>query len=147
MRDNKVGVMAVQETHLTDDLADQFKTMFGDKFSLYYSPDPMTRNAKGVAIILDKKMIKTEDVTITTIVPGRAMSAALPWQGDSQVNVMTIYAPNAPAENRDFWKEINEKVTANRRIRPDVLLGDFNLVEDAIDRIPSKTDDHRPPSS
>ena len=141
MRDRKLGVLAVQETHLTNELAEQFQALFGSTFSLHYSPDPRTRNARGIAIILNKTTINTDEVTATTVVPGRALSLSIPWQGDSRVNVLTVYAPNSPAEAREFWKAIDNKVNTNRTLKPDVLLGDFNIVEDAIDRIPSKTDD------
>jgi ribonuclease HI/exonuclease III len=143
MRERRIGVMAIQETHMTDELADQFETLFGNRFALLHSPDPLTRNAKGVALILNKRLIKTSDVELITLVPGRAISVSLPWQDSLRVNVMAIYAPNAPGEIRDFWNVITEKVTSNPELKPDVVMGDFNLVEDALDRIPSKPDDQR----
>ena len=40
MRNRGIGVLAIQETHLTDELADQFATLFGNTFTLFHSPDP-----------------------------------------------------------------------------------------------------------
>ena len=141
IREKRIGILAVQETHLTDELAHQFKTLFDNTLSLIFSPDPETRNARGVALVLNKKLIKTDDIRCTTIVPGRAITINIPWHEDQRINVLAIYAPNTPRETREFWRSIQSKIDANPEINPHVTLGDFNLVEDAIDRIPSKPDD------
>ena len=61
MREGRIGLLAVQETHLTDDLVNQFDTLFGNKFMLVHSPDPATRNAKGVAIVINRRLMKTRE--------------------------------------------------------------------------------------
>ncbi|KAJ7093327.1 hypothetical protein B0H15DRAFT_776734, partial [Mycena belliarum] len=50
-------------------------------------------------------------------------------------------APNAPAENAAFWITIREYFE-NRpnQNKPDVMGGDFNIVEDPIDRLPPRAD-------
>ena len=40
MNRHKLAVLAVQETHLTDDLADSISTAFDTKLKLLYSPLP-----------------------------------------------------------------------------------------------------------
>ena len=141
MRERNLGILAVQETHLTDSLADQFESLFGGKFALFHSPDPETRNAKGVAIVLNKKLVDTRGTTVTTLIPGRAILMTLPWHNDSKINILAIYSPNAPTEIRDFWETITDRTTADPLLKLDIVLGDFNLVEDALDRIPSRPDD------
>ena len=58
------------------------------------------------------------------------------------ITILNVYAPNAPHENRDFWTKLNEmfKQPEKKLKKPDLMLGDFNLVEDAIDRLPCKGD-------
>ena len=141
MRERNLALLAVQETHLTDELANQFESLFGDKFALFHSPDPDTRNAKGIALILNKRMIKTQGATMTTLVPGRAILMNIPWHDDSNISILAVYSPNAPREIRDFWKSITDQTGTNPQLRPDIVLGDFNMVEDAIDRIPSRQDE------
>ena len=63
------------------------------------------------------------------------------WHNDSKINILAVYSPNAPTEIRDFWKMIIDKTTEELLLKPDIVLGDFNLVEDALDRIPSRPDD------
>ena len=143
IRERKIGLLAVQETHLTDELADQFENLFGNTLLLKFSPDPNTRNARGVAVVINKRIVKTQGIKETVIVPGRAMIITIPWHDDQHVKVLAIYAPNVPREIAEFWKSVQSKIDASPDLRPDVVMGDFNLVEDAIDRIPSKTDDQR----
>ncbi|KAJ7213679.1 hypothetical protein C8J57DRAFT_1035833, partial [Mycena rebaudengoi] len=57
------------------------------------------------------------------------------------LSILGVYAPNAPAENEKFWKDIQAWYEARPRVRrPDVLGGDTNIVEDPIDRLPSRSD-------
>ena len=140
MRDNGIGILAIQETHLTDELADQFKSLFNNTLTLYHSPDPTTRNARGIAIVVRKQAINTSDIAVHTIVPGRAMIAKIPWHDNQKINILAIYAPNPLRENQEFWEKIKTSVEALPDLRPDIMLGDFNLVEDALDRLPSKQD-------
>ena len=141
MREKRIGILAVQETHLTDEIALQFHNLFNNTLSLIFSPDPDTRNARGVALILNKRLMRTDDVRETTIVPGRAIIINIPWHEGQRVSILTVYAPNIPSEIRTFWKTIQNKIETTPELRPHIVLGDFNLVEDAIDRIPSRPDD------
>ncbi|KIM39174.1 hypothetical protein M413DRAFT_29721 [Hebeloma cylindrosporum] len=64
----------------------------------------------------------------------------MPWQGDSVINILAIYAPNTPQENAAFWSELSDKWEPGGLPIPDVMLGDFNMVEEAIDRLPPHRD-------
>ena len=141
MRERQIGVLAVQETHMTEDLATTFELLAGNCFHLGYSPDPDSQNAKGVAFVLNKKTVATENVRMEVIVPGRAIAAEIPWRNGESITILNIYAPNVPSEARDFWRQVQEGLRRIEPMQPNVMMGDFNLVEDALDRIPSGTDD------
>jgi len=141
IRENKIAILAIQETHLTDELATQFNNLFGNSLALHYSPDPVTRNARGIALIVNKKLINTENIVESVITPGRAIELAIPWHDAQTLNILAIYAPNAPREIKEFWNDIHNTINNTTAPRPDIILGDFNLVEDAIDRLPSKQDE------
>ena len=143
MRENKIGILAVQETHLTDELAEQFSNLFGNTLTLLHSPDPHTRNARGIALILNRKFINPDDTHMTVIVPGRMISVNIPWHDNNNLSILVIYSPNVPGEIKDFWKAIREHASQSTTLKPNIMLGDFNLVEDALDRLPCKPDDHR----
>ena len=141
MREGGIGLMAVQETHLTDELAGQFRELFKQSFELVYSPDPTTRNAKGVAFVINKGMIRTEDMETRVLIPGRAMTLTIPWKNGIKLTALNVYAPNCPKEMRQFWKETQDQLRQPPTTKPDIMMGDFNLVEDALDRIPSSPGD------
>jgi exonuclease III len=52
--------------------------------------------------------------------------------------LINIYAPNNKQENFTFWKELKQKWRTSGLPKPNFLLGDFNLTEDAINHSPPK---------
>jgi exonuclease III len=140
IREKRIGVLATQETHLDDNHVDRLHNLFNKRIKIYYSTDPHQLNAKGVAIVLNKEITNTEDVEVIEIIPGRALLIQIPWHTDLLINILTIYAPNTPADNEAFWNTIHEKWQREHLPKPDIMLGDHNLVEDPIDRLPCHAD-------
>lgn len=99
-----------------------------------------TRRA-GVAIILNKELTNIKEVKDYTIIPGRAIAVMIPWHLNLTILVLAIYAPNSPGENRNFWRHLMDKWDELNLATPDIILGDFNIVEDALDRLPAHSDD------
>ena len=71
----------------------------------------------------------------------------LPWHSNLTINVLNIYAPNAHNENQSFWETLELEWARQELPSPDILLGDFNIVEDAINCLPSHTDPYNVVSS
>ncbi|EJD38922.1 DNase I-like protein, partial [Auricularia subglabra TFB-10046 SS5] len=73
------------------------------------------------------------------LIPGRALLVTLEWHGGRSITVLAIYAPTEPGENNAMWETLRREVRRARNDfpRPDILLGDFNFVEDPIDRFPA----------
>ena len=141
MRDQRIAVLAIQETHLNEINVNQLNNQFHGRLRIWNSQDPVNPNAgKGVAIILNKHLTSWKEATVRNIVPGRALLISLPWQNTSIVNVLAIYAPNSAQENAIFWESLNSKWLNGNLPIPDIMLGDFNLVEEAIDRLPAHRD-------
>jgi hypothetical protein len=68
------------------------------------------------------------------------MLLTLPWHTDLTLTILNVYAPNAHNENEQFWDTLETKWSDMNLPFPDIMLGDFNIVEDAIDRLPSHKD-------
>lgn len=64
----------------------------------------------------------------------------LEWHQQSKLNVLAVYAPNSPTESQSFWVDLRNYWENNGLIKPDVMMGDFNVVEDSIDRLPGHPD-------
>ena len=141
MNTHKIAILAIQESHLTDELADSVRAAFDTRLALEYSPLPESRNAAGVALVFNKGLINTGAIQHEEIIPGRAILASIPWHGDMNIKIMNIYAPNDAKSNGAFWESLNV-ITSNRPdLKPDLLVGDFNLVEDSLNRLPCHSDD------
>jgi exonuclease III len=139
MREQKIGILALQETHMTEELKDSIETTFKRLLILSCS-DPESPNSKGVAIVLNRDITNCENVKCTSIIPGRAMAVSIPWHARDVLNILAIYAPNEPTENRDFWIDLKRRQENNEFPKANVMLGDFNIVEDSLDRLPSHGD-------
>jgi len=141
MREQRLGVLAVQEAHLTQEHVDSLHTLFGKRLQVKFSQGP-NANAQGVAIVLNKELTNIKGIEQQDIIPGRAMLITLPWHSNLSLTILNIYAPNAHSENHTFWESLDLEWTRQGLPVPDIMLGDFNLVEDAIDRLPTHTDPH-----
>ncbi|EIW59905.1 uncharacterized protein TRAVEDRAFT_20169 [Trametes versicolor FP-101664 SS1] len=121
MKDKRLAVLAVQEAHLTPERIDNLNSLFAASLLILGSPDPENgAAARGIAFV------------ITTIL--------LPWSKDKSISIANVYAPNAARENAAFWDELNAIWAVPGCRRPEVMLGDFNMVENALDRVPERAD-------
>ncbi|OJT03797.1 Transposon TX1 uncharacterized 149 kDa protein, partial [Trametes pubescens] len=140
MSERRIGVLLLQETHLTEQRRVDVQRMFADRIKIYASAHPTAPTQReGVAIVINKKIISAKAVTSTVIVQGRAIQITTPWKGGEERNILCIYAPTSAGahERRQFFKEVKEWYeTHPTHPKPHVVAGDFNVVEDQIDRVP-----------
>ncbi|KAF9491972.1 DNase I-like protein, partial [Pleurotus eryngii] len=55
-----------------------------------------------------------------------------------KLTVLGVYVPNSITDNAKFWDALRVFFIENpNERRPDLMLGDFNIVEDTIDRQPA----------
>src|ERR1700683_5382550 len=54
--------------------------------------------------------------------------------------VLNIYALNNHTESETFFKELKLKFETKTFPLPDLMMGNFNIVEDAIDQLPAHVD-------
>ncbi|KAF8867642.1 Endonuclease/exonuclease/phosphatase, partial [Infundibulicybe gibba] len=142
LRDQKIDILSIQETHLSEDRLRNIHTQFERRVHIIHSYDPDNVNTKGVAIILNKQSTKWREASSLDLIPGRALMVTLPWNGN-QLKILAIYAPNNPRENADLWPEIQGKLEEYNHGKPDIMLGDFNMVEESLDRLPPHADSSR----
>ncbi|TFK91866.1 DNase I-like protein, partial [Polyporus arcularius HHB13444] len=141
LRDKRIAVLALQETHLTDGRLEGINDLFKASMIVLSSSDPENpAGARGVGFAINTRIVATEDIKITEIVPGRAAILSFRWTGDRVLRILNVYAPNGATENGEFWEVIDQKLANMRGRNPEVLLGDFNIVEDSMDRLPPHGD-------
>ncbi|KAH9851089.1 Endonuclease/exonuclease/phosphatase, partial [Lenzites betulinus] len=142
MKAQHIGILAIQEAHLTEDGAMALNNLFHDSLKIYLSPDPTAPTAaRGVAFVINKRIFDVEEGTHhTQIIPGRAALIDMTWGAQNRLTVINVYAPNNMNENAKFWEEIDVSLTRNGQNTPDILLGDLNMVEAEMDRQPMRLD-------
>ncbi|KAG9220267.1 hypothetical protein CCMSSC00406_0006332 [Pleurotus cornucopiae] len=145
MRDKKLAILAVQETHMDEARCEAIQSIFGRRLHIVASADEESPSQKaGVAIVMNKCHVDTSTETTTVIVSGQAILSTIGWGGKKTLTILAVYAPNQPGENAGFWRKINDFFANHPRTKkPDIMLGDFNMVEDAIDRNPAHNDSPR----
>ncbi|KAJ7018169.1 hypothetical protein C8F04DRAFT_1329314 [Mycena alexandri] len=143
MFEEKIGALVVGETHLSAAQADEIQTVLGKRLDIYNSPNPDNPSTRGITLVLNREITNTKGVKIWYLKPGRAILAVLPWHGQLTHTVLGVYAPaESMEENEAFWNELCEMWLTTDLPVPDSLVGDTNLVEGPIDRLP-----HRPDSA
>ncbi|EIN07266.1 DNase I-like protein, partial [Punctularia strigosozonata HHB-11173 SS5] len=115
--------------------------MYGKRLWIYNSADPeRPSNSAGVAFVLNRDVVSTKDCKIITIEQGRAVAITLSWHDRDTVTLLNVYAPNEPGRHATFWRRIEQMRKDNRIPQVDFMLGDFNMVEDEIDRAPPRAE-------
>ena len=138
VRDEKIGILAVGEAHLNDERCNNIEQIF----KIIFSSLPNNPNVAGIAIVLNKDITETQNIKTHEIIPGHALMIELFWHANEHISILAVYAPSQNmSENTNFWQNIQNFFERNRRIKkPQIMLGDFNMVEDIIDRIPMRHD-------
>ncbi|KAH9849656.1 Endonuclease/exonuclease/phosphatase, partial [Lenzites betulinus] len=146
MKESRLTALAIQEAHLTCEKADRLNELFESSLRVLASPDPQVPTmARGVAIVLNKNLLSEDaETNVEVLVPGRAMSVTINWSGRSKLKITNVYAPNDVHENANFWRKLKHMTDENDTCKMDVLLGDFNIVTDALDRLPIRKDRDEP---
>ena len=139
LHDERIGIIVLQEAHLTEGIVDEIHNLYGTRMKVLFSQGDNQRAAR-VAFVLNKDLAIHRGTTLHEIIPGRALLISIPWHVNLMLTILNIYAPNAPSDNENFWKQLLLAFNTNPFPYPDILLGDFNVVEDTIDRLPSHND-------
>ncbi|KDQ32524.1 hypothetical protein PLEOSDRAFT_153793 [Pleurotus ostreatus PC15] len=142
MRDKKIAIMAIQETHMDEQRQAAVENTFGRRLHITASADTERPTQRaGIALVLNKSLVDVKSESTKVIQPGRAILTSVDWGGKEKLTLLAVYAPNAAGENAAFWRRIKTFFESHPRTRkPDIMLGDFNMVEDAIDRNPTHGD-------
>ncbi|KAK0459914.1 hypothetical protein IW261DRAFT_1578140 [Armillaria novae-zelandiae] len=142
MCDRRIAILIVGEAHLNDERKESVINMFGKLLHIEHSELQDNPNAKGVAIVLNKRLTNSEKIKCWEIVLGQALQVQIEWHHGKTLMILGIYAPNEnAATNARFWKKIQDFYNRNPQVPcPDVMGGDTNIVEDPIDQLPARAD-------
>ncbi|KAH9923247.1 uncharacterized protein B0H18DRAFT_1120513 [Fomitopsis serialis] len=104
LREDKIGLLCLQETHLNDEEVNMLNNLYGRRMAIWNSPSEAASSRQGVAMVLNRELVDTANVQFYEIVPGRAVLLRFHWHADRYLTVLNVYAPNAPHDNAAFWR-------------------------------------------
>ncbi|EPS93875.1 hypothetical protein FOMPIDRAFT_58991, partial [Fomitopsis schrenkii] len=88
-------------------------------------------------------MLDVTDTSTVVLKLGRAIQVTVMLKHGEKLKILGIYTLNDPLWNGYLWEDVKEfySIPQNHSIRqPDMMAGDFNMVEEAIDRLPPRED-------
>ena len=142
MIDQKIAILALQETHLDHDLLSQVTQCYNKRLYTITSFSPTNpRTSAGVAFVINKRLITPNKIKVFELIEGRALALKITWHDSKETTLLNIYAPISRAAQPEFWGKITTAKRLYRLRNPDFMLGDFNITEDTIDRSPPHLDE------
>jgi ribonuclease HI/exonuclease III len=141
MKKKRIAIVMLQETHLNAEQLETLGRIFRRKLLIIASinPDNPTASA-GIAFVIHKELINVKGYSQIEIVPGRAAMLTMEWNSTTTTRILNVYAPADQRDQPAFWQSVSNHWTNRRTPKPDFMMGDFNVVEDGIDRFPVKID-------
>jgi hypothetical protein len=140
-KEDKIGILCVQETHLTNKHEKQIETLFSKRLLVLNSSDTnCPGNLARVAFIINKEKLNVSNAKMMVLIPGRAITLMLKWHKEKIINILNIYALNNHAEHQSFWNMVQTQWNLHRLGLIDFMMGDFNLTEDPLDCAPARPD-------
>ncbi|KAK0472702.1 hypothetical protein IW261DRAFT_1343260 [Armillaria novae-zelandiae] len=141
IKEQKISILTLQEMHLSEEYAEEIAKVYGKTMKILFTANECHAMGKaGVAVVLNKNLIQTEGVITMNLIPGRTILVQIPWNGGGVFNWLAVYAPNDELESKLMWETLSREWETHRLPRLNGMSGDFNLVEDALDRLPAHED-------
>ena len=142
MHTEKIAILVIQEAHLDQTMMEQLGKIFEKNLKILISAHPDNPRAMaGVGFVINKQLIELNELEMHELIPRRAAILRVKWLGSCTATIANVYAPNDRSEHANFWVKVITKRRAKHIPKPDITLGDFNVTEDAIDRMPPRLDD------
>jgi exonuclease III len=138
----KTAIFAIQESHLDQPMTEQLGRNYEKNLTILNSAHPDNpRATAGVSFVINKQLIEPDEIEMHKLIPGRAAMLRVKWLKSCATTILNVYAPNERGEHASFWVKVLTERRAKHLPIPDFTLRDFNVMEDAIDRMPPKPDD------
>ncbi len=136
----KIALLCTVESHTDDQQINSLNHTYNPKFSFIHTYNLDKPKTKGITIITNTHITKCSPSDIYHIIPSCAIQFSISWPPKAHTRILVIYAPNPPSKNRDFWNKLTDCYSVLNACKPHILLGNFNLVKDAADCLPSHPD-------
>jgi exonuclease III len=140
IRKNQIDVIGLQETKLKTKDEEELN-LENPKMILISNPAEDGNAKAGTAFILNKDKMKNKTWTHTILIQGRLSVLTFKNTETQTFNIINLYSPNDLRLKKEFYKRVLQIISSQQWENP-ILIGDFNMVEQAIDRLPEHQDDN-----
>jgi exonuclease III len=114
MRERKIGILCLQETHLDNTCEAQIEALYSRRLKVVNSRDPTHPGTSvGVAFLINRELTNTGNIETLEIIPGRALVLKIRWHNNETLTILNMYTPNDITQHPEFW----EKPTKNGKKR------------------------------
>lgn len=138
VRSNGIAILGLQESHLDIEETE----MLNDRFQKVITMNNgISTSKEGVTFVLNKEMVNGMKWNHTPLVEGRASRLQIETEKERELNIILVYAPNEEREKTAFWKLLRTRLKGEKDLENVIIMGDFNFVENALDRYPHRDDD------
>ncbi|KAH7879124.1 uncharacterized protein C8R40DRAFT_990061, partial [Lentinula edodes] len=126
-----LGILALQETHLTDEQVDEITQHYDKKIQIFAFHDPINPTCRGgVAIVLNQRLLLADTPKVYEIIPRHALLLQVMIKKKDN---LAVYAPNVSgstgSDTAQCWKDIKTYFdTRPTAPKPNIMLGNHNMV-------------------
>ena len=135
-----IAILGLQETHLNEEETEKLNDRFQKVIIISNS---VSTAKEGIAFVLNKEMVNGMKWNHSIIIEGRASRLEIEMGREKGLNIVFIYAPNGNKDKIEFWNELNTKLRRIENLENVIIMGDFNAVEESIDRYPHIEEDEK----
>ena len=139
MRENRILILALQETHLDDNETEIIGQMCP---KIEIINNGISKNKEGVAFVINKELANNMTWKHTILMEGRVSRLTIRVEEDRGLDIINVYAPNEDSKKIKFFEELKEMLK-HQEMENVIIMGDFNFVENELDRFPHRKDDNK----
>jgi hypothetical protein len=140
IRKQRVAILGIQEAHLNMEETDRVNN---SNPKVIVINNGVSTTKEGIAFVLNKDLINETEWNHTVLIEGRASRLQIRVEEERGLDIILIYSPNTDKDKIEFWKTLNNKLEEQEGMNNVIIMGDFNSVENPIDRYPHRADEKK----
>jgi len=139
MRIKRITILAIHEARTTEEDTIQIEGMIC-KIKIFTNGQYSSK--MGIVFAINKDLVDEDNFHHKIMIPNRASKLKVKWGKDQELTLIKIYAPNDEESKIRFFKKL-ASMTRNNKQKDLCVMGDFNCVENDIDRSPPHKDNEK----
>ena len=141
MRTNRVAILALQETHQMEDSIEELNKRYKN---LKFFGSGLSTSSGGIMFVVSDGNGTQPNIGFEWFEKGRTGMLSLDY-GDQKLNIVNVYMPNHKVQQKEALVDLRRSLDMKRDIINTelIVLGDWNFVEDRVDRSPQHDNDRR----